>query len=73
MVIDVRRLGAIDFKWLVFTFLIAAVATWLVRETTLRRLQRKNRLLHLIVDVEAANAELLRRGSRLQVDTDGLP
>ena len=73
MVTDVRHLGKIDFKWLVFAFLIAAVVTWLVRETSLRRLQRKNRLLHLLVDVEGANAELLRRGSKLQVDTEGLP
>lgn len=73
MVIDVRRFGAIDFKWLVFAFLIAAAATWVVREASLRRLQRKNRLLHLLVDVEAANSEPLRRGSDLQIDTDGLP
>ena len=73
MMIDVRPFGAIDFKWLLFAFLIATATTWLVRDTSLRRLQRKNRLLQLLVDVEAANAELLWRGSELQIDTEGLP
>jgi hypothetical protein len=71
VVTDVRHLGRIDFKWLVFGFLVTAVVTWLVREVTLRRLQHKNRLLRLLVDVEGANAELLRFGSELQIDTYG--
>ncbi len=69
---DVRYLHSIDFKWLVVFFVVSAVATAVVRGITLRRLYRKNRLLHLLVAVQAANDELRRRGSHLQIDTDGV-
>jgi hypothetical protein len=69
---DVRYLHSIDFKWLVVFFVVSAIATTLVRGITLRRLYRKNRLLHLLLAVQAANDELRRRGSNLQIDTDGI-
>jgi hypothetical protein len=67
---DVRYLHSIDFKWLLLFFLVSAVVTTFTRGITLRRLYRKNRLLRLLLTVQAANHELRRRGSSLQIDTD---
>ena len=67
---DLRYLGVIDFKWLCVFFVGMAVGSWLVRESILRRLERRNRLLRLVSAARAANDELRRRGSDLQVETD---
>jgi hypothetical protein len=69
---DVRYLHAIVFKWLIMFFVLSAAATAFVRGIALRRLYRKNRLLRLLLTVEAANDELRRRGSQLQIDTEGV-
>lgn len=67
---DYRHLGVIDFKWLCTFFVAVVLGSWLVRETTLRRLERRNRLLRLLSAAEAANDELRRRGSDLRIETD---
>lgn len=69
---DVRYLNSIDFKRLVIVVVISAIVTTFVGGMPLRRRYRKNRLLHLLVAVQAANGELRRRDSDLQVDTDGV-
>jgi hypothetical protein len=69
---DVRYLHSIDFKWLVFFFIISAVVTSIFRGIRLRQLYRKNRLLRLLVTVKAANDELRRRGSHFEIDTEGV-
>ena len=67
---DYRNLGMIDFKWLCTFFVAVAIGSWIVREAMLRRLERRNRLLHLLSAVEAANDELRRCGSSLRIKTD---
>jgi hypothetical protein len=69
MLTDVRRLGVIDFKWLVVTFFVSSLVTAIVRGFTLRQLERRNRLLRLLMSIQAANDELRRRGSEVQIDT----
>lgn len=64
------NLGLVDVKWLGIGFLASATTTWIIWEITLRRLERKNRELRLMLSVQAANAELLRLGSRVQIDVD---
>ena len=67
---DLRHLGVIDLKWLCVFFLGTVTGSWLIREWILRRLERRNRLLRLVSAAEAANDELRRRGSDLQIETD---
>lgn len=67
---DYRHLGVIDFKWLCTFFVAVVTGSWIMREATLRRLERRNRLLRLLSAAEAANDELRRRGSELQIETD---
>lgn len=62
------RLGLVDVKWLGIGFLASAFASWIIRELVLRRLERRNRALRFLLDIQAANAELLRLGSKVQVD-----
>lgn len=69
---DVRRLGVIDFKWLIVAFMASATVTAIVRGFELRRLERRNRLLQLLLDVQKGNDELARLGSKRQIDTDGI-
>lgn len=64
------NLGLVDLKWLVFGFFTSVAASWLIREIVLRRYERRNRVLGILSDVQAANAELLRLGSSIQIDLD---
>ena len=64
------NLGLVDIKWLGFGFLTSVAASWLIREIVLRRDERRNRVLRVRSDVDAANAELLRLGSSMQIDID---
>ena len=64
------NLGLVDIKWLGIGFLVSATTTWFIREITLRRLERRNRELRLMVSIQSANAELLRLGSDVQIDIE---
>ena len=64
------RLELVDIKWLGIGFLASATVSWIIWEIILRSLERRNRVLRFMLSVQAANAELLRLGSRIQIDID---
>lgn len=64
------NLGLVDIKWLVIGFLTTVAASWLIREIVLRRQERRNRVLRVLLEIQAANTELLRLGSSMQIDID---
>lgn len=62
------HVGATDIRWIVFALIAALATSWLVRGRALRRLERKQRVLMLLLEREAATRALRRYGPEVGVD-----